>query len=205
MDAASAALSRRPVASGLRLSPQRSMRKTIIVVLSSLLVVSCGGRGGTRGDQRDYDVVEEGSAAGVTSTIQGPGEVLPPITGTNADTTTAFTLNPDAIPPGSTGTAGTIAGTLPPPVSPGMTAPAPRTADSPAAPPPMTSSRPAPTPQQARPSPTAPRPRPVPAQPQPEPVNPAEPAPEPVPEEEPEQVDPPPTQTDTQEPPPPPG
>lgn len=72
-----------------------SMRKAA-PLLCLLLAIACGGDSVTKRDQKDYDVVEEGAANGVTSTISGPGEVLPPATNTNADTTTAFTLDPTA-------------------------------------------------------------------------------------------------------------
>jgi len=67
-------------------------------------LVSCGGNAAKR-KQHEYEVVEEGSASGVTATIQGPGETLPPITGTNADTTTAFVLDTNAVAATTTGAA----------------------------------------------------------------------------------------------------
>ena len=162
------------------------------LVLVGLVGVACGGDGGQRGAQKSYETVQEGSAAGVTSTIHGPGEVLPPITGTNADTTTAFTIDPNAV------------GTEP------MTAPSATTSPLP---PPQTSASPAPeTPAAAQPEPE-PRPRPVtpPPPPKPEPEPEPEPtetaptqtdtAPPPEPEEpeenEDEEPPPPPTATDT--------
>jgi hypothetical protein len=68
-----------------------------------LFAGACGGRGGAQGAAagQQYETVQEGSAAGVTSTIHGPGETLPPITGTNADTTTDFALNPNVPPAGA--------------------------------------------------------------------------------------------------------
>jgi hypothetical protein len=68
---------------------------------------------------QDFEVVEEGSVAGVTSTISPPGEgpapllPPPPITDTNFDTTTSFTIIDPVT--GSIGTAppGTLADTLP--------------------------------------------------------------------------------------------
>jgi hypothetical protein len=71
-------------------------RLLIPMLLVAWVGVACGGDGSRR-DQQEYETVEEGSAAGVTSTIHGPGEVLPPITNTNADTTTAFTIDPNAV------------------------------------------------------------------------------------------------------------
>ncbi len=164
------------------------MTNNLIVALAVVgLLTACGGRG-TRADQKDYEVVEEGSVQGVTSTIAGPGETVPPITGTNSDTTTAFTLDPNAVPP-PTPQPGSIAGTLPPPM--------------PAAPPPMTQRPPGMT--------LPPQPRPVqpppPTQTEPAPQEPVEPPPTdttetapPPPPEEP----PPPTDTTTTTPPPPP-
>src|SRR5687768_5095355 len=123
------------------------MKNKLIVALAVVgLLTACGGRG-TRADQKDYEVVEEGAVEGVTSTIAGPGETVPPITGTNSDTTTAFTLDPNAVPP-TTPQPGSIAGTLPPPM-PAM----------PGAPPPMTQRPPDATPQPQRP-PVAVQPRP---------------------------------------------
>ena len=70
------------------------------LMVAGMFLAACGGGGGAkaRADQQAYETVQEGSAAGVTSTIAGPGETLPPITGTNADTTSAFALNPNAVP-----------------------------------------------------------------------------------------------------------
>src|SRR5688572_26821865 len=95
------------MASGLRDAACEQSRSTaamksklIFSLVLVLTVAACGGRKGARGAvQQQYETVEEGSASGVTSTIHGPGETLPPITGTNADTTTAFALNTNALPP----------------------------------------------------------------------------------------------------------
>jgi hypothetical protein len=91
------------------------MTKTIHGLALTGLVVAlaaCGGRDDADKKQPQYETVQEGQAAGVTSTIHGPGEIIPPMTGTNADTTSAFTIDPSlantpATPPG------TLAGTLP--------------------------------------------------------------------------------------------
>src|SRR5689334_8338525 len=97
------------------------MKNHLIFPLIFVVVgaIACGGDGARRGDQKvAYDTVQEGSAVGVTSTIQGPGESMPPVTGTNADTTTAFSINPNAVATTTAGAppnAGTLAGTLPPP------------------------------------------------------------------------------------------
>ena len=101
------------------------------------VLAACGGDDRAKAaEQGQFETVQEGSAAGVTSTIAGPGETIPPMTSTNADTTTAFALNPNAVPP--TQPAGTIAGSMPvdpyavPPSTVGGTSrpPATRTAPS---------------------------------------------------------------------------
>src|SRR5687768_17962579 len=94
------------------------MKNKLIYPLVVVMVAACGGDGDqtARQNQGEYETVQEGSASGVTSTISGPGETLPPITGTNADTTTAFALNPTGLPPATTAQqAGTMAGTMPAP------------------------------------------------------------------------------------------
>jgi hypothetical protein len=145
--------------------------KLIYPIVVVVFAAACGGdgEGGKRVAGQEYETVQEGSAAGVTSSIAGPGETLPPITNTNADTTSAFALNPNAAPmsaqPGQP--PATMAGTMPPPAQPAYNGgtpsynPPPRTASqaptpAPApqrqtyVPPPMTSStRPAPAPQPA--------------------------------------------------------
>ena len=75
--------------------------KSIILAVLVLATAACGGRNSARNaaQQQQYETVQEGSAVGVTSTIHGPGETLPPITDTNADTTTDFALDPNALPP----------------------------------------------------------------------------------------------------------
>src|SRR5436190_936074 len=94
-----------------------------------------------RKDQQ-YDVVEEGQASGVTSTINAPGETppvtTPPITGTGADTTTAFNSTPGVMSTAGA-PAGSLAGTLPPPMPQRAPAQQPQTTSQPAARP-MTSS-----------------------------------------------------------------
>lgn len=131
------------------------------IVLVAGFGVACGGRStASNAAQQQYETVQEGSAAGVTSTIQGPGETLPPITGTNADTTTAFALNPGAMPPA---TAPQPGGALP-------------SYSAASTPPPMMSSAPPPaysTPAPARPTPAAPQQAQQPAPVQPAPAQPA--------------------------------
>jgi len=74
------------------------MRHKLSGALVLLMLASACGRGSMTRDQKSYETVEEGSASGVTSTIQGPGETLPPITNTNSDATTAFAFDPNAYP-----------------------------------------------------------------------------------------------------------
>ena len=72
--------------------------------------VGCGGDDeARRGQTGAYEVVQEGAASGVTSTIQGPGETLPPVTATNVDTTTAFTIDPNAAASAPPPVGGTLA------------------------------------------------------------------------------------------------
>ena len=166
--------------------------KVMFPIAVMLFAAACGRDSVTRVDQKDYEVVQEGSANGVTSTIQGPGEILPPVTGTNFDTTTAFGIDPStaaSTPPPLTGT---FAGTSPAPYTP----PGPRT--EPVAP--------APRPESQTPRPPV-TPAPVP-EPRVEPPTMTDtatvPEPAPAPEQEPEEEDegedeenPPPTTTDT--------
>jgi len=147
--------------------------KLIYVLVLSALGAGCGGDSAKGAGQQQYETVQEGSASGVTTAIAGPGETLPPLTGTNADTTTAFALDPNAVQPGQAGAAdwttdpaATVAtGTsVPPTTSPSPVTPAPassatsRATPSPAparttSPTPATTRRPAPPPQQAEPAP----------------------------------------------------
>jgi hypothetical protein len=124
-------------------------RKTAILLICAALAAGCNRSSKTaqRGDP-NYQVVEEGQASGVTSTINAPGETPPPITDTAYDTTTNFTL-PDNPAPLGTLPPGTVAGTLPT-YTPYPATPRPR----PAAPPPMSSAT-APPPQ-AQPQPAPP-------------------------------------------------
>lgn len=153
------------------------------VVLMVVFAAACGGDDGRKSaDQAAYETVQEGSASGVTSTIHGPGETLPPITGTNADTTTAFTLNPNVAPGG---TPATVAGTLPAPTpvyggtSAGGGTYTPQQ--------PVTRATPSPQPQQPRQVSVPQQPvTATPSAPQPQPAQPAtqpQPQPEPAPAE----------------------
>ena len=92
------------------------MKKFVLIVTlaTAVLATACGDdRSKLRRDQQQYDVVEEGAGGTVSSTLHVPGEVtpLPPLTGTNADTTSAFTL-PAPADSTQSGPPGTIAGTF---------------------------------------------------------------------------------------------
>lgn len=95
------------------------MRTRITTVVAvALLAAACRNDSKMQRGQQSYETVQEGSAAGVTSTISGPGETPPPLnsamTGTNADTTTAFTLPTTATDSsGSMQQPGSVAGTIP--------------------------------------------------------------------------------------------
>ncbi|HEX7190241.1 MAG TPA: hypothetical protein VF381_01610 [Thermoanaerobaculia bacterium] len=121
--------------------------------------VACRGNDKAVRKDQQYEVVQEGQASGVTSTINAPGEtaavVTPPITGTGADTTTAFNSTPGIMSTAGA-QAGSLAGTLPPPMT--SSAPVPRPRRQPR--PPQTDTEPAPaeprttTADQAPPPPT---------------------------------------------------
>ena len=92
------------------------MKKTLIYLAIGFVLAACrGGSSGSlqRKDQQNYDVVQEGQASGVTSTINAPGEVAPPVamTGTNADTTSNFTL-PGSMSTDTSSQPGTLAGSM---------------------------------------------------------------------------------------------
>jgi hypothetical protein len=100
------------------------MKSTLAVLLVVVsLTGACRNDKNLKRGQQNYDVVQEGSATGVTSTISGPGETPPPatgtpLTGTNADTTTNFTLPSTQTDTtgGSMQPPGTIAGTMTAPI-----------------------------------------------------------------------------------------
>jgi hypothetical protein len=158
-------------------SRQVTMENRVKVALIAIVLAAACHRGGStmQREQKQYQVVPEGQANGVSSTINAPGETAPPMTNTSADTTSNFTLAPNIDPTG-TMPPGTIAGTLP-------------------ATGPMTSASPQPMPQMPRPAAPPPRVAPQPAprsQPQQQPQQPPQqqqPRPQPAP--------PPPPQTDT--------
>jgi hypothetical protein len=90
-----------------------AMTNRSLALIVAFALVACRGQDQAKRTKPNYDVVSEGSADGVTSTINGPGEKPAPITDTNADTTTNFTLPNNPNPLGNE-TAGTsFAGTTP--------------------------------------------------------------------------------------------
>ncbi len=106
------------------------MKKTLMSLAIAGALVACHGRGSDsslqRKDQQQYDVVQEGQANGASSTINAPGEVAPPpapMTGTNADTTSNFTLPQVATSGTQAGQPGTLAQTMPQTTSGNATAP----------------------------------------------------------------------------------
>ena len=87
-------------------------RRMASFLLSAALVSGCGRSQPAQRKDQNYQVVQEGQASGVTSTINGPGETTPPMTNTGVDTTTNLTLLDNPAPLGTQGTSN-IAGTLP--------------------------------------------------------------------------------------------
>lgn len=165
--------------------PQKQMARLqtrlMLLVFVLAFAVACG-RGGSElsREEQQYEVVQEGAASGVTSTIVAGGETPPTMapTGTGADTTTTFTLSSSPTAP-SGQVPGNLAGTLPQTTGgyayPSGTPDRPRRA-------PVT-----PAPQPAPPTPQ-PEPQPVPSTPTPTETQPAdEPSEETAAEEEPEE------------------
>jgi hypothetical protein len=93
----------------------------------AFLLFGCSRSGKVQRNQQQYQTVQEGSASGVTSTINAPGETTPPMTNTNVDTTTNLTLPTNPAPLGNDTAGGSMASGMPsyPTGTPGM-APAPR-------------------------------------------------------------------------------
>ena len=100
-------------------TPKTAMNPKSYSVFLAVLLAACGDRnsGVQKNQQQNYDVVQEGTSTGVTSTINSPGDTAPAltsstITGTNVDTTTNFTL-PDTVTTAmTTDQSGSIASTL---------------------------------------------------------------------------------------------
>ena len=89
------------------------MTNRSIALIAAFALVACRGQDQAKRSTPNYEVVSEGSASGVTSTINGPGEKPAPVTDTNTDTTTNFTLPNNPNPLGNETAGASIAGTLP--------------------------------------------------------------------------------------------
>ena len=104
-------------------------QKIATIAAIAFVVFGCGRSGQVQRNQQQYQTVQEGSASGVTSTINAPGETTPPLTNTNVDTTTNFTLPTNPNPLGNDTAGGSMASAMPsyPAGTPGMTTTRPRT------------------------------------------------------------------------------
>jgi hypothetical protein len=91
----------------------RAVTNRSLALIVAFAVLACRGQDQAKRSTPNYQVVSEGSASGVTSTINGPGEKPAPVTDTNADTTTNFTLPDNPNPLGNQTAGASIAGTLP--------------------------------------------------------------------------------------------
>jgi len=113
-------------------------QKIATLAAVAFLAFGCSRSGSkVQRSQQQYQTVQEGSASGVTSTINAPGETTPPLTNTNVDTTTNFTLPTNPAPLGTDTAAGSMASAMPgapsyPAGAPGMPASRPRTSTRPA-------------------------------------------------------------------------
>lgn len=72
-----------------------------IALVAALVSLGCHSKETLNREQKNYDVVQEGSTSGTSTTIGAPGEgsmaqTTPPITGTNADTTTNTVIGGNA-------------------------------------------------------------------------------------------------------------
>jgi hypothetical protein len=99
-------------------------RRIVPFLLFAALASACGRSQSAQRKDQNYQVVQEGQASGVTSTINAPGETTPPMTNTGVDTTTNLTLLDNPAPLGTQGTSN-IAGTLPTTTTPAPAAAAP--------------------------------------------------------------------------------
>jgi hypothetical protein len=101
-------------------------QKIATLACTAILVFACSRSGKVQRNQQQYETVQEGSASGVTSTINAPGETTPPLTNTNVDTTTNFTLPNNPNPLGNQSAGGSMASSIPaaPSGTPGVAQPA---------------------------------------------------------------------------------
>ena len=93
------------------------MRSLMVLAILSVSLVSCRSEAeGAARRSAEFEVVGEGSASGVTSTIGGTGTAVESATlsTTNVDTTTAFSVLNDPNVFATTTTATTLGGQLPP-------------------------------------------------------------------------------------------
>src|SRR4051812_30243740 len=114
------------------------VKKIVTLAAITFLVLGCSRSGKVQRNQQQYQTVQEGSASGVTSTINAPGETTPPMTNTNVDTTTNLTLPTNPAPLGTIPGGGSMASAMPsapsyPVGTPGIAQPTrPRTSTRPA-------------------------------------------------------------------------
>jgi len=95
-----------------------------VLLVTAAAALGCHGRSGpAQRNQPQYDVVQEGQSGSATSTISAPGEVQPPTTATNTDTTGSFALGtvaPPANMPGGPATGGVMTPQQPGSMASGM-------------------------------------------------------------------------------------
>jgi hypothetical protein len=89
------------------------MTNRSVAIIVALALAACRGQERAQRSKPNYEVVQEDSASGVTSTINGPGETTTPATNTNVDTTTNFTLSTNPNPLGNDTASSTVLGSLP--------------------------------------------------------------------------------------------
>src|SRR5689334_6691623 len=106
----------------MRLFGLAMTRRIASFLFIAALASACGRSQSAQRKDQNYQVVQEGQASGVTSTINAPGETTPPITNTGADTTTNLTLLDNPAPLGTQG-GSNVAGTLPTTTAPAAAAP----------------------------------------------------------------------------------
>jgi hypothetical protein len=74
------------------------MKNTLnIALVAALVSMGCHSKESLNREKENYQVVQEGAATGTTTAVGSVGQT-PPITGTNADTTTAFTIAANGVP-----------------------------------------------------------------------------------------------------------
>src|SRR4051794_8426255 len=136
----SSTLGRGKIGTKVAIEIGQMVKKIVSFAAITFLVFGCSRSGKVQRNQQQYQTVQEGSASGVTSTINAPGETTPPMTNTNVDTTTNLTLPTNPAPLGTIPSGGSMASAMP------GTPPAPAGAPAASAQPsrPRTSTRPTP-------------------------------------------------------------